>query len=645
HSNEAIAMDEQFLELTKEEPLPETTYILQADNGTIFHYKSSPFSASLCVHYNGSLVQHKLPIIPVAVGVIGGSIYFCGGNNLTGKKIYRVGFSSSSGVFIQEKVRDMVEGEKPINGCFTSRIHNGRLFVSRMDNPNRGVLVDISVSNLELKGIHKGKAIFMHILKEPIRPSVIMQGNAIILQCYGGKKSFINKLGKELNKRELHGSPVYARDHLRYVYLSNGDSLFTVNTEQGNMLYPLHFKDVSQFHLGGIFNGQFTGRGKCDASDQYFKLSAHLPMGYIVEAIPTSPGPSTMTRSETGANAVRTNQVSREARLRQLDNSNEEQGRLAQSLSMLQVRVPQNNIQQNNTVVLSRRFASKFLIDYEVKKIRGEGGFGCVFEAVNKIDYGIYAVKRVAVDARNIEKALVEVRAMAKLDHPGIVGYKDTWIEQPPEGWQHGADAEMLKKLNSQRRYLMKFRDDSIFIYIKMQLCSYSLSDWLEINQQPSARNPITMKNWFKQMVSAVEYVHMNEIIHRDLKPSNVLFANVDHLKLCDFGIATTKRDDDDNTTVTRTLIGTIPYMSPEQRFHKPYGYPTDVFTLGLILAELCVVMTPDERKLIFDNYRLGRQCGRIEDRKTAEFIASLTREEPSSRPTCREMLDSLFLN
>ncbi|GMS99096.1 hypothetical protein PENTCL1PPCAC_21271, partial [Pristionchus entomophagus] len=141
------------------------------------------------------------------------------------------------------------------------------------------------------------------------------------------------------------------------------------------------------------------------------------------------------------------------------------------------------------------------------------------------------------------------------------------------------------------------FRDDCVFLYIKMQLCNYSLYDWLAINQEPSSRNLIRMKKWFRQIVSAVEYVHKNEIIHRDLKPSNILFAEVDHLKLCDFGIATAKRDEDVNTTITRTLVGTILYMSPEQLSNEPYGYPTDVFALGLIFAEICVVMTPAARR------------------------------------------------
>ncbi|GMS86407.1 hypothetical protein PENTCL1PPCAC_8582, partial [Pristionchus entomophagus] len=97
--------------------------------------------------------------------------------------------------------------------------------------------------------------------------------------------------------------------------------------------------------------------------------------------------------------------------------------------------------------------------------------------------------------------ALKEVRAMAQLDHAHIVGYRGTWIEKPPDGWQHDADVEMLKKIQPARKYLMNFRDECVFIYIQMQLCNYSLSEWLKENTLPSSRNLTRLKGWFKQIV------------------------------------------------------------------------------------------------------------------------------------------------
>ncbi|GMR38247.1 hypothetical protein PMAYCL1PPCAC_08442 [Pristionchus mayeri] len=214
-------------------------------------------------------------------------------------------------------------------------------------------------------------------------------------------------------------------------------------------------------------------------------------------------------------------------------------------------------------------FSSKFSNEFVVSKLKGVGGFGCVVEAVNKYDNWKYAVKRVSVDARDINMALREVRAMAQLDHPNIVRYNSTWIEAPPQGWQHDADAELLKQLGSSERFLANFKSDSVFIYIQMQLCKHSLSDWLEHNEDPASRDIPRLKSWLKQMLSAVCYIHSKNLIHRDLKPSNILFAEQDHLKLCDLGIVTERiYNDEFDTDITRTSIGTMLYMSPEQVRH-----------------------------------------------------------------------------
>lgn len=73
------------------------------------------------------------------------------------------------------------------------------------------------------------------------------------------------------------------------------------------------------------------------------------------------------------------------------------------------------------------------------------------------------------------------------------------------------------------------------FLYIQMQLCrKESLRDWLNKNKD---RDPSIIWKYFEQIVSAVEYIHLQELIHRDLKPSNIFFSLEDQIKVGDFGL------------------------------------------------------------------------------------------------------------
>ncbi|GMR39545.1 hypothetical protein PMAYCL1PPCAC_09740, partial [Pristionchus mayeri] len=68
-------------------------------------------------------------------------------------------------------------------------------------------------------------------------------------------------------------------------------------------------------------------------------------------------------------------------------------------------------------------------------QILGVGGFGIVFEAVDILEKREYAVKRIFVKPKDENKVFkIEVQALAKFDHPGMVRYHNTWIERPLPG-------------------------------------------------------------------------------------------------------------------------------------------------------------------------------------------------------------------
>ncbi|GMS86600.1 hypothetical protein PENTCL1PPCAC_8775, partial [Pristionchus entomophagus] len=179
------------------------------------------------------------------------------------------------------------------------------------------------------------------------------------------------------------------------------------------------------------------------------------------------------------------------------------------------------------------------------------------------------------------------------------------------------------------------------------QLCNYSLTNWLSEKTTSYSRKLPRIKSWFKQIVSAVEYIHAQNFIHRDLKPCNILFVESDRLKICDLGIVIERKMENGvEITMTRTGSGTEEYMSPEQgALNCRINAKSDIFTLGLILVELCVVMNYEEKVEVFENYRRGiPNYIFADDNRTAEFVLQLTDRDRNARPTCTEMLNNHYL-
>lgn len=92
------------------------------------------------------------------------------------------------------------------------------------------------------------------------------------------------------------------------------------------------------------------------------------------------------------------------------------------------------------------------------------------------------------------------------------------------------------------------------------------------------------------EIAQGLEYIHKLKIMHRDLKPENILLDSKGKVKICDFGLSRTL---DQSIQASVTLAGTPCYIAPELWEGDEAGFSSDVWSLGIIIYELCVGCPP----------------------------------------------------
>ena len=129
-------------------------------------------------------------------------------------------------------------------------------------------------------------------------------------------------------------------------------------------------------------------------------------------------------------------------------------------------------------------------------------------------------------------------------------------------------------------------------------------------------------------LLSALGDAHRLGILHRDLKPANVLFDAAGGARLSDFGAA---HFGDASTTATAGVIGTLAYMSPEQREGRPASARSDVFGVGVLLREMLTGERPAPRATA---QWLPSQVHQDLDGRHDEVVAWMTARDVERRPS-----------
>jgi serine/threonine-protein kinase len=234
------------------------------------------------------------------------------------------------------------------------------------------------------------------------------------------------------------------------------------------------------------------------------------------------------------------------------------------------------------------------LSHYRLTEKIGEGGMGEVWRAMDTSLQREVAIKILpeafTKDPQRLARFKQEARTLASINHPNIVTIHS--VEE----------------------------SDGIHFFTMELVEGSSLAERIPFAGLVAA----SLVDMAISLADALAAAHGRGVVHRDLKPSNILLTVQNQVKILDFGLARTsgttaenagKQDRSSADTLTREgqLLGTVPYMSPEQAKGGPVDHRSDIFSLGVVLHEAATGRRPFRESTL------------------AETIASILRSSPPS--------------
>lgn len=214
----------------------------------------------------------------------------------------------------------------------------------------------------------------------------------------------------------------------------------------------------------------------------------------------------------------------------------------------------------------------KTISHYQIIAPLGKGGMGEVYRARDiRLDRTV-ALKilpaEIAADKDRMPRFVREAKAASALNHPNVAHIYEI-------GEENGLSFIAME-------------------YVEGQTLA------AKINGQPLTVNEIV--EIASQIADALDEAHGKGITHRDIKPANVMLNERGQVKVLDFGLAKVARPAEqpvgsDISTMAKTapgvVMGTVPYMSPEQALGQAVDHRSDIFSLGVVLYEMATGRLP----------------------------------------------------
>ena len=265
--------------------------------------------------------------------------------------------------------------------------------------------------------------------------------------------------------------------------------------------------------------------------------------------------------------------------------------------------------------------SSSSLKDFEVIKTLGSGSYSCVYKVRRISDGQEYALKKVKIHQlkpKEKENALNEVRILASINDPSIIGYNDAFFDDASQSlciiMEYAGGGDLLGKTNEHKKNGTFFSEETIWKYII-------------------------------QMIKGLRTLHSMKILHRDLKCANVFVtADQNAVKLGDLNVSKVAKKG-----LVYTQTGTPYYASPEVWRDEPYDMKSDIWSLGCVVYEM-LALKPPFRANDMDGLYKKVQKGIFEKIPTrystdlSTFTTMCLSIYPSSRPSCDQLLNNSLI-
>jgi eukaryotic-like serine/threonine-protein kinase len=200
---------------------------------------------------------------------------------------------------------------------------------------------------------------------------------------------------------------------------------------------------------------------------------------------------------------------------------------------------------------------------YQIIALLGEGGVGRVHAAFDTVLEREVAIKSLRPELLNdksfLERFRNEATHLARLNHPNITTLHSLFSE--------GHNLYMVME---------RVRGQSLDELLRARATRIGINDSLGL---------------ITQVAEGLAYAHSMGVIHRDIKPANLMITDTGLVKIMDFGIARARGSQ--RLTRDGGIVGTLPYMAPEQLRGEAGDERSDLYSLAIVLYEMLAGQVP----------------------------------------------------